>query len=63
MMKAFGRRAPGYSWEVIKEGCPEIWNTHIKAVRSGDIGTAIRTFNEMLQSHTTTNLLKGEKTK
>ena len=54
MLKDFGRRSPGCSWEDVKTRFPDIWGTHIKAVRSGDIGTAVRTFNEMLQEHQST---------
>lgn len=50
MMNDFGTRSPCCSWEVIKTRFPEIWGTHLKAVRSGDIGTAVRTFNEMLHT-------------
>ena len=64
MMDDFGKRSPVCGWEVIKQRSPETWSTHIKAVRSGDIGTAVRTFNEMLHNlpATTSNTPKGEKT-
>ena len=61
MMKDFGNRSPCCSWEAIKIRFPETWGTHIKAVRSGDIGTAVRTFNEMLTAATTAIIPKGEK--
>ena len=48
VIESFGAKEPREGWDSLKQRCPEQWQQHMKALRSGDIEKMTKTFNALL---------------